>query len=85
MKKNSDDILSIFGNSLREIRKTRGLSQEDLAFRCGLDRTYISGLERGKRNPTLKILWIIANHLNISIDELLPPMTEANTLNAKDH
>ena len=43
----------IFGEQLRNARKTAHLTQEELAFRAGLDRTYISLLERGLKNPTL--------------------------------
>ena len=47
------------------------LSQEDLGLKSGLDRTYISGLERGKRNPTLKIINILAKNLEIPISYLV--------------
>jgi transcriptional regulator with XRE-family HTH domain len=66
-----DDTLVVFGNILREERRNRGLSQEELALRCGLDRTYISGLERGRRNPTLRVLLIISTHLGMTLSELL--------------
>jgi len=71
MTSGSDDIFSVFGHSLRERRKALGLSQEELAFRCDLDRTYVSGLERGKRNPTLKVLSVVAQQLDISLSDLL--------------
>jgi transcriptional regulator with XRE-family HTH domain len=66
-----DDLLVLFGEQLKNFRKERGISQEDLAFRAGLDRTYISGLECGKRNPTLKILVKLAVSLNMKPSELL--------------
>lgn len=66
-----DFILLGFGKNLKHFRKNKNLSQEDLAFKCGLDRTYISGLERGKRNPTLKIISLLAQHLDISMSELV--------------
>ena len=71
VKTDPDPILMTFGISLREIRKSRGLSQEEFAHQCCLDRTYVSGLERGKRNPTLKVLAIVASNLDITISELL--------------
>ena len=49
-----------FGASVRARREELDLSQEELGFRSELDRTYISGIERGVRNPTLKIIGRIA-------------------------
>ena len=46
-------ILVKFGKRVRELRRTKGVSQEAFAAECGLDRTYISGIERGKRNVSL--------------------------------
>ena len=60
-----------FGARVREERLRLGLSQEELGFRTGLDRTYISGIERGKRNPALKNIGKIAKALNKSPKELL--------------
>ena len=71
MEKESNEVLKVFGETLRTIRKERNLSQTDLAYICCLDRTYISGLERGKRNPTLKVIAEIANKLEVSITELV--------------
>jgi transcriptional regulator with XRE-family HTH domain len=59
-----------FGNHLRELRNEKGLSQEALAFACGLDRTYIGGIERGERNPSLINIHKIAGALGISVKEL---------------
>lgn len=56
-----------FGKRVRELRKERGWSQEEFADRCGLDRTYISGIERGVRNPTLEIIGMISSGLNVEI------------------
>lgn len=53
----------------------RGISQEDFAGRVGLDRTYVSGIERGLRNPTLLVLLRLAQALEVSVTGLLeePP------------
>lgn len=67
----SNALLTDFGDSLRRTRKERNLSQEDLALICGVDRTYISGLERGKRNPTLKVIALIAVNLATTPSQLL--------------
>ncbi|PIR40261.1 MAG: transcriptional regulator [Candidatus Zambryskibacteria bacterium CG10_big_fil_rev_8_21_14_0_10_34_34] len=60
-----------FGKRLREIRLKKKLSQGDVARILAVHRTYISGLERGVRNPSLLIIQKIAKALNISPKELL--------------
>jgi transcriptional regulator with XRE-family HTH domain len=65
-----DGICESFGQRLRTLRSKTGLSQEAFADMCGLDRTYISGIERGRRNPSLRNLAKIARALNLSISEL---------------
>ena len=63
-------ILVRFGKRVREVRKSRGYSQEAFAARCELDRTYIGGIERGERNVALRNIESIAKALNITISEL---------------
>ena len=63
--------LRVFGQRLRSLRGTRGLSQEDLAAEAKLDRTYISGCERGLRNISLLNIFKLAKALRISPDALL--------------
>ena len=65
------DIRRRVGLNVREFRKKRGLSQEKLALECGLHRTYISGVERGIRNPTIHILDRIAAVLDVPAYRLL--------------
>ncbi|MEH7574429.1 helix-turn-helix domain-containing protein [Cytobacillus firmus] len=50
---------------LKKYRKQRSLSQEELALRCNLDRTFISLIERGKRRPTLNTILILASGLEV--------------------
>lgn len=64
------EIVQRFGDRLRQLRKKVGLSQEAFAVKCGLDRTYISGIERGRRNVSLRNIEIIARALGVSISEL---------------
>ncbi len=64
------DILEGFGNRVRKRRVEIGLSQEKFAAKCQLDRTYISGIERGKRNVSLRNISVIAEALNTSISDL---------------
>lgn len=59
-----------FGKAVREFRSERGISQEALAHRAGLDRTYLSGIERGERNPSLLNLYRIADALGVTLAEL---------------
>lgn len=59
-----------FGNKIKRERENRKLTQEDLEEKTGLDRTYISGIERGIRNPSLINIGKIAKALRISLDEL---------------
>ncbi|MBB6690021.1 helix-turn-helix transcriptional regulator [Cohnella xylanilytica] len=61
----------IFGQQLRKIREERKLSQEELALRSKLDRTYISLLERGKRRPTLNTIFALAAQLDIAPSEIV--------------
>lgn len=56
---------------LKENRTSCGLSQEELAYRCDLDRTYISLLERGKRNPTINVISSISRNLNVQASEFI--------------
>lgn len=60
-----------FGYVLRNLRKTKGLSQEELAYRSGLDRTYISLLERGLRQPSLSSILQLSNPLGVSSSEMV--------------
>lgn len=65
------DILVRFGQRVRELRKSRGFSQEAFAAYCGLDRTYIGGIERGERNLALRNIEVIARALGLTISELM--------------
>lgn len=65
------DICVLFGEKIKQLRMKNGWSQEDLADFSGLHRTYISGIERGLRNPTLCILERLAQCFNLTISELL--------------
>lgn len=65
------DITERFGLRVRHLRQRAVLSQEAFAAKCELDRTYISSIERGKRNVALRNIATIAAALNISISELM--------------
>jgi len=67
---NKVDVRTQFGDQLRRLRTERGISQETLAAKAGLDRTYISGCERGQRNISLVNIYKISDALGISPTEL---------------
>jgi transcriptional regulator with XRE-family HTH domain len=71
MARRTGDVTQRFGRRVRELRVKTGLSQEEFAARCGLDRTYMSGIERGKRNVSLRNIDAIARALDVSLSELL--------------
>ncbi|MBT4130829.1 MAG: helix-turn-helix transcriptional regulator [Candidatus Marinimicrobia bacterium] len=66
-----EELLKITGEILREKRLDSGLSQEKLALECGLDRTFISLLERGKRQPSIMTLFLIAERVGSSPSEII--------------
>jgi len=65
------DIRERVGQNVRRYRLEKGWSQEELAFETGLHRTYISGVERGVRNPTVIVLEKIATKLGLETTALL--------------
>ena len=65
------DVRKRVGINLKRLRQDRQMSQEALAFESGLHRTYISGVERGVRNPTVRVLEEIAAALKVPAAKLL--------------
>lgn len=65
------DIGQRLAKNMRRIRRDKGWSQEELADRAGVHRTYISGVERLVRNPTITVVGRIAQALEISVGELV--------------
>jgi transcriptional regulator with XRE-family HTH domain len=61
-----------FGQRLRTLRHEKGWSQEELAARSGHHWTYIGGVERGERNPTLLVISSLAKALNVKVAEFFP-------------
>ncbi len=70
------DICKKFGSQVRKFRIEQGLSQEVLAQKAGLHRTYIGGIERGERNISLENIQKIATALSLKIDLLLSGIDE---------
>jgi transcriptional regulator with XRE-family HTH domain len=71
------ELPQILGRNVREARKRRGISQEELAFGAGMKRSYVSDLERGTRNPSVKAIARLASALGVEPASLLisPPPT----------
>lgn len=64
------DITPFVGPAFRQLRERANLSQEGFALEAGLDRTYVSGIERGVRNPSLKSMQRLAETLGVSLDKV---------------
>ncbi len=64
------EITKLFGQKLRQTRIAKGFSQEGLAHEAGLDRSYVGGIERGERNPSLKNIALLAKTLQVHIRTL---------------
>ena len=67
------DLARQFGILLRQRRQTLGISQDDLALRAGIDRSYVGRIERGEVNVTLEKVYLLAAALNCKPASLLPP------------
>lgn len=67
------DIRERIGWNLRRLRKKHGLTQEDFATDSGFDRGYVSGIERGVRNPSALVLERLAVSLNADVSDLVDP------------
>lgn len=65
------DICKRLGRNVRRLRLAKGLSQEAYAFEAGIHRTYVSDIERGARNPTIKVVDKLAKPLGIDPGRLL--------------
>jgi len=70
-------IERLFGQVLQETRKSRGLSQEELGFEANYHRTYISQLERGQKNPSLKAIFRLARALGVKPSEMIRQVEKA--------
>jgi transcriptional regulator with XRE-family HTH domain len=65
------DMRRLVGRNLERIRRAKGLTQEDLSAVSGFSQQYLSGLERGRRNPTIVTIYEIAQALGVSHLDLL--------------
>lgn len=67
------NVVQLFGENVRRERLALGLTQQELAGRLGMERSYLSELERGRRNPTVRVLGSLAQALDIEPWRLLKP------------
>jgi transcriptional regulator with XRE-family HTH domain len=65
------DWRAILGRNVRRLRLQKGLTQEELAFEADIDLTYMGGIERGRRNPSLLVMARIAEALSVPLTKLL--------------
>jgi transcriptional regulator with XRE-family HTH domain len=70
MARGFEKTQEVLGRNVRELREAKGLSQEMLALESEVDRTYVSQIERGVCNPSLRVLYQIASVLKVPIAEL---------------
>ena len=71
-------ILQSFGAAIRKLRQEKGFSQESFALKAQIHRTYIGGIERGERNPTLTSIVKIAQALSIEPETIFEEMRKSN-------
>jgi transcriptional regulator with XRE-family HTH domain len=72
------DMRALVGRNVKRIRQAKGLTQEQLAEISGFSQQYISGLEQGRRNPTILSLYELALSLGVSHIDLVTPMDKEN-------
>ena len=73
------ELVRLLGRNVRAHRRRKGLSQEELAFEAGMKRAYLSDLERGTRNPSVRALGRLAEALGVVPAELLRDSEEADS------
>lgn len=66
-------LVALMGRNIRRVRTARGLSQEEVAFRAGMKRSYLSEVELGQRNPTVRALERLSHALEVDPRDLLIP------------
>lgn len=66
----NENIAGLLGRRIRALRKAKGLTQEDLGGKCGINYKYVGAIERGEENPSLSVLQKIAKGLGVEIMEL---------------
>lgn len=73
----------LFGQRIRDLRAERGLNQEELAEKVGVFRTYMSRIETGAANPTLTMVYALADALDVPVVDLFGPSRSVPSLNSQ--
>lgn len=72
--KNYEDIIKLIAQNIKKIRVSKGLSVQEVAYRCDIERSNLSRLEAGKTNMTIKTICLICSALNVEITEVIKDM-----------
>lgn len=83
LSQDEKNFFAKIGNNIRWLRLYLKLSQEELAHKSNLDRTYVGGIERGERNPTILNIKKIADALDVPIEKILSDDLEKNLVGIK--
>jgi transcriptional regulator with XRE-family HTH domain len=81
LKENERNQLINLGKKIRKLREKKGYSQEELSFNANIHRTYLCGLEAGKRNPSFTTLLKISKALSVNIYDLVNEEVIQNDIN----
>lgn len=73
------EIAVLFGNKVREIRTSKHMSQEELAFKASINPAHLGQIERAQKNPTLDTISQISNALNVPISELFAELSSSKS------
>ena len=84
LMRNKHSNLIKIGSRIRELRKSKGYSQEEIANVSGMGRTYMGRVERGEQNISIQNLIQIAFALNVSVGEIVPPLHELQNPTCSD-
>ncbi|MCM8822709.1 MAG: helix-turn-helix transcriptional regulator [Candidatus Omnitrophica bacterium] len=78
------DIYKIIGASVKKVRKSAGITQEELSRKTGLDPSFISHIERGTKKASIETIFKIANALQVPLEELFSQIPRANSYKDKN-
>lgn len=79
MASRDEQVIRAFSAVLRDLRRKRGLTQEELAHECGYDRSFISLIERAKRQPSLTTIFALAEQLDVRPEEIVRQTSKRST------